>query len=497
MPFSLTAIGSRLCIVILFLLSCHWFCATASGEETPGFPKGQELFQAGQYDAAQKEFEQSLLAEPGNSVVHFYLGLVLTKQEKYEEALAAFGKALELDPDFKEVYLNVGIVHYKAKAYDAAQDDLKLAIASDPENGSARFFMGLTLQAKGLYGESLPFFEQAAESDPEFRQLALYYQGLAYYKMGQIERSKNAFALAQKADPGSGTARDSLEFLNLMADQEKKNKPWTLDATASFQYDDNVTQTNQDIVTNKPDKAEVYELYANYKLIDRKPFKVHTSYNFYQSLFEEATDLNFQSHSGNIGVSRDAGSWDANLDYTFYYSYLGTADFLKLHSVTPSFGFSIRQNMYAAFSYVFQDKDFIFDNPRDAANHSAGFNNFVFFMENKAYAQAGYRFDNESATGPEFDYAGHAFTGGINLPLPMTSWANVTYQYTLKDYKNVTPSIGEDRRDRRQSIKLRLTKTFLRDYYARLIFENIQSDSNLPSVDFKENIVTVGIGLNW
>ncbi len=79
----------------------------------------------------------------------------------------------------------------------------------------------------------------------------------------------------------------------------------------------------------------------------------------------------------------------------------------------------------------------------------------------------------------------------------MTSWANVTYQYTLKDYKNVTPSIGEDRRDRRQSIKLRLTKTFLRDYYARLIFENIQSDSNLPSVDFKENIVTVGIGLNW
>ncbi len=147
-------------------------------------------------------------------------------------------------------------------------------------------------------------------------------------------------------------------------------------------------------------------------------------------------------------------------------------------------------NIYGSFSYMYQNNNFRYrgSSDRDGDNHSIGGDLFYFFMDSRAYFLAGYRLETEDTDGDEFDYDGERTTVTVKLPAWFQSEVRMSYKYHIKDYDNITPAIGRHRKDRKTTLRLILTKTFMDNFEAKLDYQFIDSNSTLDTNEYTENI---------
>lgn len=478
--------------LLLFLALFPLASALAAEEDLASISKGLEDFKAGHHEDARKVFEAIVQADPSNADAYYYLGLSLSKLERYSPAATAFENALELNPQLTDVYLSLGIAYYKIKSMDQAEQALKQGVEADPQNSASQFFLGLVYQNKDQDQKSIQYFSKAGELDPDFRQLAFYNVGQAYFNMGRNEDARGAFQQAIDVDPQSDMGEESLKFLTIVDRQERAARRWKVQTSAAWEFDDNVTRVEQDVISNVGDFSVNLGFQGEYKIVNNPKYEVSLGYDVFQSIFQDLTEFNFQSHGISFSGAHDADSWDAGLDYSYTYNLLGNRQFLGIHSISPSFGFSLRPNLYTSFSYTFQDKTFFRIQARDANNQALGVTQFYFFMKSKAYLNFSYRVDFEDTSGPQFDYTGHTLNGVLQLPLPFETKVRLSYRFRLKDYQNVTPSIGVERKDDKETIRLVLTKKLMKYMNFTLDYRRIEASSNLPAVDFRENIILVG-----
>lgn len=481
-------------IAVLFL--AYFFLnprLTFAGEQASQF-QGLKFFQQGQYQKAQNEFNRILETDPSNATAHYYLGLTLGKQNQHKESIPSFKKALELDPSLTDAYLSLGISYFKIKSYDLALKELQNALRADPNNTSANFFAGLIYQEKGKHSKAIPYFEKSMSGDKDFNQMALYNLGVSYDKMGDKEKARSSFNKAIELDPQSEMAGNSKKFLAIMAEKpQKKNKRWGIEVSTGLEWDDNVTRVEQDAVTGETDIAGVFEFEGSFKILDEPKYDLEASYDFFQTLYEDITTFNFQSHGGTLSASGELGRADVGGSYNYTFTTLDADDFLAIQSVTPSLGFSHSQNQYTYLSYIFQDKNFFTDDNRDGNNHSIGVDHFIFFMDAKGYVLVNYRVETESTFGDEFEYIGHQAKLGLKAPLPFDSLIKASYRFNFRDYDNVTPSIAREREDNKHTFKVELSKEIFKNVNVKAKYEYIDSGSNLPSVDFTENIAQISL----
>ncbi|QPJ64152.1 MAG: tetratricopeptide repeat protein [Candidatus Nitrohelix vancouverensis] len=460
--------------------------------------KGLGFFQTGQLEEARKAFEEGIKQNPGKGELYYYLGLVLNKSQDYDQAIAIFKKALTLSPDIKELFLNLGISYFKTQDLASAQETFQIALEIQPENGSAQFFMGMTLNALQKFEESIPYFDRAAQLDPEFIQLGGYYKGLSYYKLGKTPEAVEQFEKSVAVDPQTKIAKDSQQFIELLTNKKTKSKKnWSANFSAGWEWNDNITRAESDQVSNESDTSYIFEAGGEYTLHKDSQYTVTTGYSFFQSLFENATEFNFQSHTPSFSFSRAFEKFEASMNYSYSYNFLDDKSFLAIHILAPTVNFSLHPQHYMTTSYMLQNKTFFTDATRDGDNHSLGFLNFFFFMDNKAYWSAGYRYSDESTINKELEYAGHRISTTLKLPAYLLDTLKISYSLSIRDYKNVTASINEKRRDEKQTLKASIVQPLFDSFVLDISYTRTESSSNLLSVDFKENAAGFNIGYKF
>jgi tetratricopeptide (TPR) repeat protein len=476
------------------------------GNDGAYFSKGLRLFKKGNVRAALLYFKRDIRAHPGRAESHYYLGLCRSRLGKNQEAARALEKARDLNPDLPALYLNMGIVYYKLEDYESAILVLKKAIEKDPKDASSLFFMGLSYQGDGEYEKSISPFEKAGKLDPDYTQPAWYYIGVAYYNVGREDDAREAFKKAINADPKSETAAVTRDLLNSLEAKgiakKKTGKKWWLKGSGGAEYDDNLTEEESDTATGWADWAAVFEFEGGYRFVNSKPFEAEITYDFYQSFYEifeesdeDISDMNTQTHTAGLSASVDLDKWDIGLDYDYTYMFLGGDSFMQTHSISPSVGWLAFPILYGNVSYIFSINDYFNDEDelRDAVNHSAGFDLFLFFMDYKGYVQVGYRAEIEDADGDEYDYLGHTAICAVQVKLPYESTIRFMYQYEFKDYSDITPSIGEEREDNKHTYNAVFTKELFDNFELKVDYEHIRSYSNLPAVDYHENVIYMGL----
>lgn len=283
------------------------------------------------------------------------------------------------------------------------------------------------------------------------------------------------------------------------------NKRWTLSGSIGIQSDDNVTTDETDTTSNQSDEAAVFEVSGTYQLLDESKVGVglELGYDFFQSLYDTLTDFDLQSHTFSASAEREIEGFDTGLTYLYTRTFLGGDDFLALHNLSPTLGYAVTSIWYVSLRYSYQNKDFISSDPRDADQHSGTFDNFLFFMQGKGYLSLGYRAEGEDTEGDEFDYFGHFFHARLKTPIrlkPVEQWNPVltlSYEYSKKDFSNVTASIGDKREDTRTTIALGLSADLTERVFAKFDYEHIEAVSNLSSSDFDENVVTFSLGARF
>lgn len=284
------------------------------------------------------------------------------------------------------------------------------------------------------------------------------------------------------------------------ASESDTTSPWSVEASAGIEYDDNLNVEELDVTSGEEDVAAVFDLSVEYKFPRITDYELEAGYDFYQSLYQDFSEFNLQSHGLYLSGAREFGDLDAGLSYRFTHSRLDNDNFLQIHNLTPSLGYAVKANWYLNLAYSYQDKKFFDDSDRDADQHALSLDNYIVFDGNRSYVRLGYRIEDEDTDGPQYDYLGHYFTGGLNTPISLLSQQtklDLSYQYYTRDYSNITPSIGKERSDRRHRFGIGAQVDLSNDFFAGLKYEYIDATSNLPSADFDENIVTVSVGRRW
>ena len=434
-----------------------------------------------------------------DSQTHLLQGQEWSENGQFQKAVEAFKQAVQVDPASEEAYLGLGNAYYELKSFNSAAEAFRNVIKINPNNSTALFYLGLTLVQLEQYSESVPYFEKSGELDPDFKQLSLFYIGEAQSQSGQLGKASETWKQAIKVNPTTDIARKTGTLVKELT-QEKRKKPWSMSISAGVEYDDNVTVSLQDLATGVGDFANIFEFSGGYKLLETKKFELEAGYDFYQSLFHDLSEFDLQSHIVSLGGGYKFDGFDANVFTSYNRTTLGGEDFLENYSVAPQIGFFPSEQWYAIFGYTYENFQFFTDPARDGENHGVGMDHFVFFMKGKSYLLFSYRFENKVTRGNEFTYNGNYGTLGVKTPLPLWNRKgafNLTYRFFYKDYRNITPSLGRERRDLRHTIQLGVSQPLYDWLQLKLNYEFIDSISNLKQIDFTENIVSVGLSMNF
>lgn len=418
-------------------------------------------------------------------------GLALFQQGDYQAALEEFQKAARQNPKLEGLYLNMGMAHFKLDRYDAAITSLKKAVQQDAKDGSAYFFLGMSHYSTEQYQDAISSFQKAKQHDVDFAQLSFYYIGLSHYSMGQNGNAEKNLNQAVAVDPQSDTANDVRQLLATISQEKKqKAKLWWITPRVGWEYDDNLTVEELDVVSGRSDHAWIMEVESGYRFYEQNSIEAEVTYDFYKSVYDDLDEFDTQTHTLGAAGSYSLGKWDVGLDYLLSYMRLDDKDFLWSHTIMPGVSGFLGDNIYGSFSYIFQDKDYRQrgSENRDGDNHSIGGDLFYFFLDNRAYVLVGYRFEIENTDGAEFDYDGGKTTVAVNLPVWFQGEVKVSYKYHVKDYHNITPAIGRDRKDTKKTLNFVWAKTFMENFEAKLDYQYIDSNSNLDTNEYTENI---------
>jgi tetratricopeptide (TPR) repeat protein len=163
-------------------------------------------FDAGDYEAARKGFEQVVAKAPQSLNAQFNLGLIAERQGRRADARAAYEKVLSVDASHQPSLLNLGRLYRLQDRFDAAILLYEKALGAPGHEHDVALLNNLTV-AYRLAGK----FEQAeatarrvlarSKDNPEaYKNLALIYYDQGQYRLAEVV-SANARKLAED-DPG-------------------------------------------------------------------------------------------------------------------------------------------------------------------------------------------------------------------------------------------------------------------------------------------------------
>jgi tetratricopeptide (TPR) repeat protein len=149
------------------------------------FPKVEIglLIDLNKIDDAKSGLETAVVNEPGNKILHFYLGYVNSKLEKWEESKGNYNEALKVDPDYFDAQYYLAQI-YLIDAEKVKREMNNLGISK--EDQKKKLSLDNLLVEK--YKIALPFWEKANSmkiDDANSRIEVLDKLSIMYYYLGE------------------------------------------------------------------------------------------------------------------------------------------------------------------------------------------------------------------------------------------------------------------------------------------------------------------------
>jgi hypothetical protein len=304
-----------------------------------------------------------------------------------------------------------------------------------------------------------------------------------------------AFATGLVAAPASASAADAAP-----KSADEKRSPFSAELAAGAEYDSNVSVSDLDNNTGADDVAAVIDADFEFSPDVGEKTEFDLGYSFSQSLYAEFDAFNLQSHLATADFSREVGGFDIGGAYRFSHARLGGDPFLTMHQIAPYVSRFIGDRVFLRAEYAYTDRNFIGRTDRDGRSHAGSGDIYVFLRGSKTYVSAGYKYENEDTTDPQFAFTGHNFRARISHKVPLgRRFAQLKLGYRFEDrgYDAITPSIAAVRADTRHRIQAEVEIPIGDTFFARFEFEHADYQSNLPSADFRQNVGSAKLGARF
>ena len=138
-------------LVTLFTLLITWTGLSAVNltyDKVRSNLRGIDSYEQNDYDSAIKHFEENVVNNPGEGLLHFNLGNAYYRLGEFDQAVNEYYRALNDKNLIKrsETYHNKGNALFEQQKYKEALESFRNALISDPSNNNARYNYELTRQ---------------------------------------------------------------------------------------------------------------------------------------------------------------------------------------------------------------------------------------------------------------------------------------------------------------------------------------------------------------
>jgi len=154
--------------IILLLIISFVFCwqTILNAADRSKIKEGVEAFKDEQWDEALNNFQDALVGDPTNPLLHYNVGDALYKKKNYEEAVNSYEKALNTN-DIKlqgKAYYNIGNSYYRLNKYQEAIDYYKKALELNPDDVDAKYNLELVRAKIKEMADKQPMNNQQQQS---------------------------------------------------------------------------------------------------------------------------------------------------------------------------------------------------------------------------------------------------------------------------------------------------------------------------------------------
>ncbi len=198
---------------------------------------GDTYYQAGDLEAAMKEYERALVLDPKNVNVHNSIGVCHGDREEWENALASFDKAIELDPNDVFAIYNAGYIYLQRNEYETVLDYFMRAIKIDANIFELLFHTGRVLYELDRPEEAISYINRAILETENPGAIVYRYFGDCNLALGRTDEAIKAYNTALKLRPDDA---HSLSALALCYENEGIN------AEIALMFAENATEIQPD-----------------------------------------------------------------------------------------------------------------------------------------------------------------------------------------------------------------------------------------------------------
>ena len=280
------------------------------------------------------------------------------------------------------------------------------------------------------------------------------------------------------------------------AEPDSSQPEFKVEVEAGVEYDSNVGVAELDRNTGASDSALLLGGNAVLEWAPIKRLTTKVGYDFSSKTYSEQSDFNLQIHRGFGEAVLDLDIVEAGVAYNHATALLDGATFLTLQDTTLHVSRLFAKQLYVRLSAHHQDKDFETDTRRNAEADGFGGDIFWFFNQARSFIAIGGKSLEEDAVGAEFDHDATNLKARFSHKFDFAGKEHqlkIGWQHEARDYDNITPSIGAVREDDRQTISAEI-ETGLTERLALVgKLQATESDSNLPSADYSEEIASLGV----
>jgi hypothetical protein len=262
-----------------------------------------------------------------------------------------------------------------------------------------------------------------------------------------------------------------------------------------IEYDSNVAVLELDTTTNAGDRAVLFDFGVGYDKPSSSRFDLQAGYNFSQTVHDEFDAFDVRIHRGSATLSYDLDRVDTGAMFQYAHAELDGNEFLTLKQVSPYLSKLFGQRLFLRFAYAHSDKEFVGNPGRAATAGALSSDAYIFLNGLTTYLVFGYRYDDEDAVDEQFDYTGNRFRAQLSRRLTAGArelTLKTSVRLETRDYERPTISIGELRREDRYQFEASLDVPMTERVNAQIGYTYADNRSNLPTVNFDENVLSVG-----
>jgi hypothetical protein len=285
-----------------------------------------------------------------------------------------------------------------------------------------------------------------------------------------------------------------------VCDEGQASTEFSAEVGLGAEYDSNVTIDELDASSSESDYSlnMDVELQLGHQFNDTT--NVAATYNFSQSNYNQFSFLDRQTHLLGLDLGTSFRKINSGLSLYYINARLDGSDFLKYYRASPYLSGFLAKKWFARGAYVYSDKTIEQNQRRDAQSHAGELDFYYFRRGLRSYFNFGYKYKDEDAIEDRFDYAAnnikaryvHRFDAFGDVLKTEFSW-----RYEHRDYSSVTPSIGEERDDKRHRWQVDIEYPVLGSGAIAVYAGYADYDSNYPRSDYDQEVVGTRLSYSW